>query len=394
MLNNYSSDTLSLYVREREYYRPEWETKRDTIPSLLEKYKDRLIVYDETRHQVDLIYRITFPYDISLTPSNQHLPVHVFYTSEFSKLDHTYFRVAYPKDTPPTNTYIQEYLTQFQNISFVTPSEWSSLGMNEFCSRQTIIPHGVDTDLFYYDRSKRKQTRARYGIEPTDILLLNIGAMTKNKGILYILQALNAVVVKMGKTNVKLLLKGTGDLYDSKLFLESYFDELLTTGTIARDDLTRLLENHIIFTEATLPFEHMRRLYNAADLYFSPYMAEGFNMCCLESLACGLPVIVPKTGSTTQFIPPARDSYDGLVFHIESKVVEISQLKVNQMEGDALMKTFLEALAAVETNRDGGVTPCEKEFYKWVHREYNWNAVAKQLFSLFANSVIKKHTRV
>jgi glycosyltransferase involved in cell wall biosynthesis len=45
----------------------------------------------------------------------------------------------------------------------------------------------------------------------------------------------------------------------------------------------------------------MCKLYNAADCYLSPYLAEGFNLPALESIACGTPVIVSKGGPTDDF---------------------------------------------------------------------------------------------
>jgi len=43
-------------------------------------------------------------------------------------------------------------------------------------------------------------------------------------------------------------------------------------------------------------------LYQAADCYVSPYLAEGFNLPVLEAAACGLPVICTGGGSTDDFV--------------------------------------------------------------------------------------------
>ena len=47
-----------------------------------------------------------------------------------------------------------------------------------------------------------------------------------------ILQSLNILVNHLGKKHYKLLLKGTGDLYQSKSFLEIYFAELKKAGVL------------------------------------------------------------------------------------------------------------------------------------------------------------------
>ena len=82
--------------------------------------------------------------------------------------------------------------------------------------------------------------------------MINIGSMTKNKGMLYILQCLNVLVNKCGKKNFKLLLKGTGDLYQSKTFLELYFEELQRSNAMTKDEMNSLLDNNLIFTDKTL----------------------------------------------------------------------------------------------------------------------------------------------
>ena len=109
--------------------------------------------------------------------------------------------------------------------------------------RNKIISHGVDTTLFYKETTNIRNTvRKHYNINDTDILLMNIGAMTKNKGIMYILQIMNILVNKLNKKHFKLLLKGTSDLYQTKLFLESYFEELQTSNIITKQEMTYLLD--------------------------------------------------------------------------------------------------------------------------------------------------------
>ena len=104
-----------------------------------------------------------------------------------------------------------------------------------------------------------------------------------------------------------------------------------------------LLTNNIIFTEKTLNFKQIRMLYNAADLYISPYIAEGFNMCCLEALACGLNVLVPKTGSTKEYM---EDIYNNggqnNIYYVNSEVMTTpDNLKINNIDGDYILSTLI-----------------------------------------------------
>lgn len=50
--------------------------------------------------------------------------------------------------------------------------------------------------------------------------------------------------------------------------------------------------------------EGLRVLYSAADIYYSPTMAEGFGLCLAESLACGTPVVATDYSSITEVVGP------------------------------------------------------------------------------------------
>ena len=49
----------------------------------------------------------------------------------------------------------------------------------------------------------------------------------------------------------------------------------------------------------------MALLYQAADIYVSPYRAEGFNIPVLEAMACGIAVICTAGGPTDDFVNEA-----------------------------------------------------------------------------------------
>lgn len=50
--------------------------------------------------------------------------------------------------------------------------------------------------------------------------------------------------------------------------------------------------------------DELRVLYNAADLYVSPTMAEGFGLCQAEALACGVPVVSTRYSAVTEVVGP------------------------------------------------------------------------------------------
>jgi len=394
------NDRIDIYVQEMPYFNPEWNNKRklvytDEYNEIIKNFK----VWDGTSDVTfDLIYNQTFPYNINVTNLDINIPKCVFYTSEFAKIGPEYFTIELPPNTNSNTSeiksnYIKTFLSEFKNIYFTSPSIWSSQGMKDYLinvdclvKRNRIITHGVDTSIFYYKKnnSSRDAIRKMYNVKDTDVLMVSIGAMTKNKGILVILQALNHIVNVEKRTNFKLLLKGTGDLYKSQQFLEIYFDELTKYDLIKKEHLDNLM-NYIIFTNNTLSFSMMNDLFNASDVYLAPYLAEGFCLAPLESLASGLNVIVPKTGSTKEYIEDIyKNGGQDLIHYVDSFIMLDSNTKYlqNNIDVSNLVKTILENESKFKNPKDN-----YEKMKEFIEKEYSWNKVSELLYKYFCDII-------
>lgn len=378
---------IDFYVTEAPYYNPNWKNTQKLVYS--EEYNNILKNMKEYNDEkVDVIYRQTYPYNINITEDNKDIPKCVFYTSEFAKINHGYFQIEKPPELNQNHydEYIRVFLEQFDNIHFTSPSAWSSRGMipylnnNEDSPRNRIITHGVDTSIFYKhtNNTKRNEIRKMYNVKDSDILMINIGAMTTNKGILLILEALHNLVNKLKKTQYKLLLKGSGDLYMCKEFLEAYFVQFKQKGTMTQEQIDNLYK-HIIFTNKTLSYSAINDLFNASDLYISPYLAEGFGLTMLEALASGLNVLVPRTGSTKEYM---NDIYnnggDEYIYYVDSSVVQDPNgLCQNNITMNNLMSTLLnneEKFKQVKLNDS------YTKVKSYIEKDYSWFKVAELLY--------------
>jgi glycosyltransferase involved in cell wall biosynthesis len=381
-------DVIDFYIEEMPYFREEWNNSKKLVYS--EEYNDIIRNLKQWNgEEVDLVYSITYPYDITtVTINDKVIPKCVFYTSEFATLEPHYFN---PDLNLKTDQDIKDYVMSNDKLYMTSPSIWSSLGMIKYGledSKNRVITHGVDTKVFKYDVSRRKRLREFYKVKDSDILMINIGSMTKNKGMLYILQVLNVLVNRIGRKNYKLLLKGTGDLYQSKVFLELYFEELRQANAISVDEMNILLKDHIIFTDKTLSCVKMNDLYNAADLYLSPYLAEGFNLAPLEALSSGLPVMISKTGSTHEY---TRDIYKNggneHVIYIESDVLTFENgYKQNNIDFGKLLNLILEnedKICDLKDKRGNGGVNSYNTMKEYIEKDYSWDHVAELLFDYF-----------
>ena len=389
LFKNYS-DKIDFYVEEMPYFRQEWNNSKKLVYT--QSYNEIIKNFKKWNgEEVDLIYSITYPYNMSMDynkNSGEVIPKCVFYTSEFATLDPNYFVC---NKSLTSDKSIETYIQENEKLYMTSPSVWSSLGMKKYKlpdSRNRIITHGVDPEIFRFDVTSRDNIRRFYNVKDSDILLINIGAMTKNKGIILILLCLNHLVNKMGKTHYKLLLKGTGDLYQTKQFLEIYFEELQNNNSLTKDEMNILLTNHIIFTDKTLSYEKINDLFNAADLYISPYLAEGFNLTSLESLSAGLPVMISSTGSTKEYIEDIyKNGGEKYIIYIESSVLEMeNNMKCNNIKLDTVINTLLnneEHIKHMKFLRSSNNVTLYSKMREFIVNNYSWNNVATLLFNYF-----------
>ena len=57
----------------------------------------------------------------------------------------------------------------------------------------------------------------------------------------------------------------------------------------------------IALVEDNIDYKDLNNLYNSANLFVAPTMAEAFNLPCIEAQACGLAVVTSDFGGQTDF---------------------------------------------------------------------------------------------
>ena len=370
------TNEIIFYVRECSYNDINWKNNQKLTYS---KEYNRILknLNQYNGEKVDIIYRQTYPYNLE-PPHIPKTPVCVFYTSEFAVLNNSYFHHDPKQD-------IRSYLIKNPNFYFTAPSEWSARGMIPYLedkTRNNIISHGVDTSIFYRhsNDSIRQQIRRKYNVLDNEILLINIGAMTMNKGIFLILEALHHLVI-IKKLPFKLLLKGMTDLYKSREFVDTYINHLGYNTTA--------LKSHIIFIDGTLSYVEINNLFNASDLYISPYLAEGFGLTMLEALASGLRVLVPKTGSASDYIDPIyKNGGEPYIYYVDSIVIrDNAGLYKNQIDKTSIINILSKNMSNIKMIHDDKTYLLLK---KYIKKNYSWYKVSTDLYNYFRDIIVQK----
>jgi glycosyltransferase involved in cell wall biosynthesis len=354
---------LSLYHRDLKFANPRWNAtdNNPTFPAPMTAIIQSIPTPKADEH-FDTVLRIASPYDITQSRANKVL---TFITVEYGLCPEGYFPDPQPQ---------LELFTQGKH-RVITPSSWSKMKLVEYgfpAERITIVPHGVSTDIFYpMTLDERNTVRQAIGLLPEHFVFLNLGAMTVNKGIDLLLLAFFEIHKR--HPQARLVLKD-----DRKLYGLSGADVVREAMRNHPQLLTQDFMDAIKMLSVTLPLFEMRHLYGMADVYTSPYRAEGFNLPVIESIACGTPVIVTGGGATDDFCEPRtakmisakrvdvlKQGLIGTGYSLDPSLEELIQ---------AMQDEITSPRAGTDEFNAGRLALCQ---------QYSWSKVASQLHSLF-----------
>ncbi len=210
----------------------------------------------------------------------------------------------------------------------------------------SIIPNGVDVNLFRPDLDRRTLTRKMLDLSPETTVLIAVGRLTREKGLHLIIRALT----RLRRPDVHLLIVGQGK------------DEARLRRLARQSGLA----SQVHFT-GFIPHDELPAYLNAADIFVMPTLCvEALPMTILEAMACGLPIVASDIGG----IPTAIDhERNGLLFppgDVDQLASHIGRLLdepgLAQALGDAARAKAIERFSVERMVRD-----TEEVFLQVVH---------------------------
>jgi len=213
------------------------------------------------------------------------------------------------------------------------------------------LPSGVDTTFFYPDAST-DNFGARHHLEGRRIVLF-VGRINPIKGVECLVRAANIVVNQFGRRDVVFLLVGPFENV-----------EVNRAGAYTAR-LVRLIKDFhledVVRLAGEAPFEELRHLYLAADLFVLPSVAEQFPLVALEAMAAGTPVVATRTPWAQMSI---REGWNGML--------------VDVGDAGALAEKIRHVLDSPDEARRMGANA--REFA----REFDWAQVAREYAVVYA----------
>jgi starch synthase len=152
-----------------------------------------------------------------------------------------------------------------------------------------VIHNGID--LNQYRPTPNPAVLAKYGIDPGRPFVLFVGRITRQKGIIHLVEAIRSI-----RPGVQVVLcAGAPD-----------------TPEIGREMADRVerarLEspNPIIWIPQIVPKDEIIALYTHATLFACPSVYEPFGIINLEAMACGTPVVASAVGGIIEVVVPGK----------------------------------------------------------------------------------------
>ena len=163
------------------------------------------------------------------------------------------------------------------------------------------LPIEVDTDVFSPDLDVG-DVGQRYGLEGK-INILFVGRVHPDKGVEYLVKAANIVINEFGCEKAQFLVVGPTEQFGSGEKEHSpYLDMIL-----------RLIENygleHHVRLTGAIPFDDLRRLYVACDIFVVPSIVDLGPRVQLEAMASGKPVVGTKVGTMPVWIKNGQGGF-------------------------------------------------------------------------------------
>jgi glycosyltransferase involved in cell wall biosynthesis len=253
------------------------------------------------------------------------------------------------------------------DLAIVTPSRWCQRGFLEAGfpeERIHVLPHGIAPACFFpAEQDQRARYRQQLGFQDDDFVLLHLGSLFRNKGIDLLIRAF--AELKPVHPRLKLVVKDQSGLYG--LRVNDVMQALDRSGQLPA--LREQQWRDLISISANLDLQGLHALYNACDLYVSPYRAEGFNLPPLEAAACGLPIVVTAGGATDDYVSPEL----GLTVASELQRCDLGFTREPDL--DALKQ----AIEAVMHNPGRWGGPAGSAL---VHARFSWQVIGQRLSDL------------
>jgi starch synthase len=219
-----------------------------------------------------------------------------------------------------------------------------------------VIHNGVDLD--HYKPTFDNGIISSYGINPNKPYVLFVGRITRQKGIIHLVNGLPY----LNRDIQVVLCAGPADTADLDSEMKQRVEEVRATT-----------DKQIIWISKFLPREHIVVLYSHASLFICPSVYEPFGIINLEAMACNTPVVASAVGGIREVVV---NHETGLLVDFEP--ADNFEPKHPEQFSRDLAAAVNQLLASPEKLKSMGL-----ESRKRVEEHFSWKNIARQTLEYY-----------
>jgi alpha-maltose-1-phosphate synthase len=222
-----------------------------------------------------------------------------------------------------------------------------------------VIYNGIDTQL--YRPVAATYALERYGVDPKRPIVLFVGRITRQKGIIYLVRA----IPHIDPAAQVVLCAGAPDTPEIAAEMEQAVAE------------AQRQRGNVIWIQEMLPREAIIQFYSHATVFCCPSIYEPFGIINLEAMACGTPVVASKVGGIPEVVV---DGVTGLLVPLEQQPESPFEPLDPQRFSADLAAAIDRLLHDPDLRQRMAQAGRER-----VEREFSWPAIARQTADLYAS---------
>ncbi|MDR0950467.1 MAG: glycogen synthase [Candidatus Ancillula sp.] len=221
-----------------------------------------------------------------------------------------------------------------------------------------VVHNGIDLDSFKLT-GEPTDVLDRYGIDTNKPTAVFVGRITRQKGLVYFLQA----VQKFSKDIQIVLCAGMPDTKEIEEEVSSAVEKLKET------------RGNIIWIDEMLPKHELTTVLNSADVFICPSIYEPLGIVNLEAMALKLPVVATATGGIPEVVVDGETGY----------LVPIEQVQDGTgtpLDPDKFTSDFAAAVDKMFSDLDRAKEMGEAG-YKRAQDNFSWKSISKKTIEVY-----------
>ena len=230
--------------------------------------------------------------------------------------------------------------------------------------RVRVIHNGIDPDEYRPRPSGSSEaTLRRHGVDPAVPIVLFVGRITRQKGILHLVRAIRHL--RPGREGLQVVLCAGAP--DTK--------EIADEMTALVEEAMRDAAARIVWIPEMLPKEDAIALYTHAAVFVCPSVYEPFGIINLEAMACETPVVASAVGGIPEIVVPGET---GLLVPFEPAGGDSPEPRDPDAFSRALAAAVNELMADPERRAAMGVAARER-----VLAHFSWRRIAEETLGFY-----------